>query len=66
MRNNNRIKPYCDMLASIWEQVPDWRLAQLMINAIDAYMRDYGTDPFYVEDQEFLMYLYKYINKSVS
>ena len=63
MRNPNRVKPYCDTLTSIWQMVPDWRLSQLMINAIRAYTNEYGHDPFYMEDQEFLMYLLDYINE---
>ena len=34
MRNPNRIKPYCDTLATIWGMVPDWRLSQLMIKEL--------------------------------
>lgn len=63
MRDPKRIKPYCDALASIWGAVPDWRLSQLMINAIAAYVNKHGTDTFYMEDQEFLMYLLDYINE---
>ena len=63
MRDPKRIKPYCDTLATIWGMVPDWRLSQLMINAITAYINEHGTKPFYMEDQDFLMYLYDYIRK---
>ena len=66
MRNPNRIKPYCDTLTSIWQMVPDWRLSQLMINAIDAYTNEHGYDPFYMEDEDFLMYLYNFISKTIS
>ena len=63
MRDPKRIKPYCDALASIWGAVPDWRLSQLIINAIAAYINEHGNDPFYMEDQEFLMYLLNYVNE---
>ena len=63
MRDPNRIKPYCDTLATIWSMVPDWRLSQLMINAIEAYKEKYSYDPFYMEDQDFLMYLFNYISE---
>ena len=63
MRDPNRIKPYCDTLATIWGMVSDWRLSQLMINAIEAYKEKYNCDPFYMEDQDFLMYLFNYISK---
>lgn len=66
MRNPERIKPYCDTLASIWGMVPDWRLSQLMVNACAAYINEHGRDPFYVEDEEFLNYLFNFISKAIS
>ena len=66
MRSRDRIKPYCDTLASIWYMVPDWRLGQLMVNAISAYNAEKGADPFYAEDVDFLYFLYEYISKNVS
>lgn len=66
MRNSNRIKPYCETLASIWGMVPDWRLSQLMINACVAYTNEHGHDPFYVEDEDFLNYLFNFISKAIS
>ena len=63
MRDPNRIKPYCDTLATIWGMVPDWRLGQFMVNALLAYRAEKGTDPFYVEDGDFLMYLFNYISE---
>ncbi len=65
MRNPNRIKPYCDALVSIWNMVPDWRLSQLMKNALNAWVDQHGTDPFYVEDEDFLGFLFEYITKIV-
>lgn len=66
MRDPNRIKPYCDTLASIWQMVPDWRLGQLMMNALLAYKAEKGTDAFYIEDLDFLYFLYEYISKIAS
>ena len=65
MRNPNRIKPYCDALASIWSALPNWRLSQFMINAIKDYTIKHGHDPFYVEDEEFIMYLFDYMNEII-
>lgn len=62
MRDPNRIKPYCDTLATIWGMVPDLRLGQLMCNAIDVYKKEYGKDCFYEEDENFLFFLYNYIS----
>ena len=63
MRDPKRIHPFCNTLCTIWSVVPDWRLSQLMINAIEAYKEKYGHDPFYMEDQDFLMYLFNYVNE---
>ena len=63
MRNSNRIKPYCDTLATIWGMVPDWRLGQFMVNAVLTYRIKKGSDPYYVEDEDFLMYLFNYISE---
>ena len=65
MRNSNRIKPYCDTLAAIWSMVPDWRLSQLMKNALNEWVNQHGTDPFYAEDEEFIYFLFEYITKIV-
>ena len=64
MRDSNRIKPYCDTLATIWGMVPDWRLSQFMTNVLDAYKIEHGHSAFYTEDEEFLMYLYNYIRRN--
>ena len=63
MRDPNRIKDYCDGLATIWNLVPNWRLSQLMMNAIHSYTQERGNDPFYVEDEEFLGYLCSFVMK---
>lgn len=66
MRNPERIKPYCDTLATIWGMVPDWRLGQLMVNAIFDYRKQHGYDFFYTEDEDFLAFLYKYVSSIAS
>ena len=63
MRNPDRIKPYCDTLASLWQIVPDWRLSQLMWNVILAWKQEKGSDAFYAEDEEFLNFAFEYLNE---
>ena len=63
MRDPNRIYKYCYKLAEIWSKVPDWRLSQLMKNALNEWVDRFGTDPFYVEDEDFLGFLFEYITK---
>lgn len=40
----SRIKPIIDLLQKQWEEHPQMRLGQLIVNITDS------TDPFYVED----------------
>lgn len=55
MRDPGRIKIICEMLAEVWQEVPDWRLSQFMINVLST------DDLFYMEDYEFMEYIKKYI-----
>jgi len=57
MRNPGRIKIICERLASVWQELPDWRLAQLMMNVIST------KACFYMEDNEFIDYIEKYIEE---
>lgn len=47
MRNPERIKPFLNELEKVWNEVPDWRFGQLVVNL-------FGTDPFYIEDEQAL------------
>ena len=67
MRDPNRIKPYCDTLATIWGMVPDWRLGQLMVNIITAYANKHNDiDPFYVEDADFMKFVKEFIKETTN
>lgn len=63
MRDPNRIKPYCDALATLWQTVPDFRLAQLMDILMSAWKVRRGFSAFYAEDEEFLAFALKYLNE---
>lgn len=63
MRNPKRIKPYCDALATLWQTVPDLRLAQLMYTLINAWEVRRGSSAFYAEDEEFLTFALQYLNE---
>lgn len=54
MRDINRIRKFCNELATIWEsQCPDWRFSQFVLNVMESdEMED--TMPFYVEDDEMM------------
>lgn len=53
MRNPNRIKPFCDLLATKWEEAfPDWRFGQLMSNFLGWAWEQKNCDIFFIEDDE--------------
>ena len=64
MRDSNRIDSYCKELANIWHKVSDWRLSQLMVNAMLVYSNKYGHDAFYTEDEEFMEFIKEFINEA--
>jgi hypothetical protein len=50
MRNPARIDPMLETLERIWKANPDWRLGQVVANAVRAYDGRVSCDPFYIED----------------
>ena len=63
MRNPERIKPYCDALATLWKTVPDLRLSQFMYTLINAWEVRRGSSAFYAEDEDFLTFAFEYLNE---
>ena len=61
MRNPNRIEDFCDDLAAAWHRIPDWRFGQLIENCFIAMKND-KIEPFYLEDNEMINYIIKYLN----
>lgn len=53
MRDVNRIQPFCDEFAKLWEKYPDLRFGQIMCNAGNILF-NFGKDIFYMEDDELL------------
>lgn len=64
MRDPNRINQYCNELAEVWHKVPDWRLAQLMINAMHQWAWSNKGDPFYAEDADFMEFIKNFIKEA--
>lgn len=60
MRDPNRIRGYCNQLADLWENVPDWRFGQLMFNLLGAYYSETKKDIFFPEDDEMFAFVGKY------
>ena len=50
MRDPRRIDGLYKRLAALHKMVPDMRLSQFLINIFN----EFGEDPFYMEDEEFL------------
>ena len=60
MRDSKRIYPTCNALASLWAELPDWRLGQLLYN-FQAHMAKQGKDIFYLEEAELIDHLKAYV-----
>ena len=58
MRDINRIEPFCKDLAKVWKDNPDMRFSQLIVNL----MGSYGSDMYYVEDEDFMNILKEFYN----
>lgn len=61
MRDPNRIDECCKKLAKSWSKMPDFRLAQLLINILSMH----GKSVFYLEDEEFLDFIDKWVNNII-
>ena len=58
MRDINRIEPFCQELLKVWKNNPDMRFSQLIVNL----MGGYGSDMYYVEDEDFINILKEFYN----
>lgn len=54
MRDVNRIKPFCDELATLWSKYPDLRFGQIMSNFARYMQFEHKQDIFFMEDKELL------------
>ena len=59
MRDINRIDVFCDRLKKVWKENPDQRFFQLINNI----MSRYGSDMYYIEDDEAIDMIEKAIEK---
>ena len=60
MRDKKRIRAFCNRLADVWEQCPDLRFGQLMMNVFGRM----GKDPFFPEDDEMIGYIEQFVEES--
>lgn len=55
MRDINRLDAiYSEIMKIHKERVPDWRITQLFLNFFGWHTSKYGTDGWYIEEEEFL------------
>ena len=54
MRDQNRIKPFCEEFAKLWSKYPDLRFGQIMSNIARYIQMEYGKDIFYLEENELM------------
>ncbi len=59
MRSPFRIYDFVDKLVHAWIRYPDLRLGQLISNALHGC----GTDLFYMEDEDLIKRVIKYLDK---
>ena len=59
MRDINRIDVFCDRLKKVWKENPDQRFFQLINNI----MSHYGSDMYYIEDDEAIDMIEKAMEK---
>lgn len=61
-RDPKRINPFCNQLAALWAAVPDLRFGQFALSAFEFIKNNYGTDPFYLEDDQMIQKFREYIS----
>lgn len=54
MRDINRIKPFCNEFAQLWEKYPDLRFGQIMSNIARYMQMEHRKDMFFMEDDELM------------
>ena len=62
MRDPNRIYDFCNRLAAVWSEFPDWRFGQFICNVFGA-MQGKGRDPFFPEDNEMIEFIEGFVKE---
>jgi hypothetical protein len=60
MRDKKRIRAFCNRLADAWEQCPDLRFGQFMMNVFGRM----GKDPFFPEDDEMIRCIEQFVEEN--
>lgn len=62
MRDKNRIRPFCEELARLWEQKPDLRFGQIIASL--PYVNKRSSDMFYLEDDEMTEVIHRHFDEN--
>lgn len=62
MRDPNRIDEFCNELAKLWKEVPEWRFGQFISNVLGEVQVQHG-DIFFPEDYKMLEYMKEFFEK---
>ena len=64
MRNPQRLDMYGYTIKELHKNnLPDWRIGQMIINFLNWYITTYKTDIFYIEDDMFVERFEKFIKE---
>ena len=63
MRDVNRLKVIYNAMCEYHEQIPDIRMMQLINDFLAWHISEYGTDGFYIEDDECAKRFRKFMRK---
>ena len=54
MRDINRLKHVHNVIKEVHSHYPDFRTMQFFIDFLQWHISEYGTDGFYIEDDDFI------------
>lgn len=64
-RDKNRIKPFCNEFALLWENCfSDLRFGQLCSNFFGWLMQEHGVDLFFPEEDKMIKYFREYCKEN--
>lgn len=62
MRKPERLYGFYNSVCVLHQELPDWRFMQFISNFLSWHMEKYGSDGFYIEDDEALKRLHEFVD----
>lgn len=62
-RDFTRIRKFCNQFAALWEVVPNMRFGQFTMVVFEFIRNNYGSDPFYLEDDQMIQKFQEHISE---